>query len=368
MPVSLLATKFYIPRARAGAVARPRLVEKLLAGESRPGSFTLLSGPAGSGKTTLLGEFVNRLQKPVAWLSLDEGDNDAVRFWAYLITACQSILDGVGESALEVLQTAQSLSDDAVPSILINDLSIQGQSAALVLDDYHTIKTASIHAGMQFLLEHLPHNLNLVISTRTDPPWPLARFRARNQLVEIRAQDLRFSVAEARKFLNRSMGLDLAEEEVAALEERTEGWIAGLQLAAIALQSLVSGQGRGDISTFVQDFKGSHLYVAEYLVEEVLQRQRDDIRKFLLETSILERMNAELCEAVVGELEPSNDILRRLEQANLFLIPLDDEGRWFRYHHLFADLLQARLRMALPKDEMYDTPFQPGIMKKRHCS
>jgi LuxR family maltose regulon positive regulatory protein len=352
MPVPLLATKFYIPRARAEAVARPRLVEKLLEGASRPGSFTLLSGPAGSGKTTLLSEFANQLQLPVAWLSLDEGDNDPVRFWTYLITACRSTLEGVGESALKALQTDQGLSENAVPSILINDLVTQGQSILLVLDDYHTIKTPSIHAGLQFLLDYLPHNLYLVVSTRTDPPWPLARFRARNQLIEIRAQDLRFSVAEATEFLNRSMELNLAEEEVAALEERTEGWIAGLQLAAIALQSLVSMQGRDDIPTFVQAFKGSHLYVAEYLVEEVLQRQHDDIRKFLLETSILERMNAELCEAVVGELEPSNDILRRLEQANLFLIPLDDEGRWFRYHHLFADLLQARLLRALPKDEI----------------
>jgi LuxR family maltose regulon positive regulatory protein len=360
MPVPLLVTKFYIPRARAEAVARPRLVEKLLEGVSRPGSFTLLSGPAGSGKTTLLSEFVTRLQQPVACLSLDEGDDDPVRFWTYLIMACQATLEGVGESALEALETAQGLSDDAVPSILINDLTTQDRAFVLVLDDYHTIQTLPIQAGLQFLLDHLPHNLHLVISTRTDPPWPLARFRARNQLIEIRAQDLRFSVEEAAEFLNRTMELNLADEEVTALEERTEGWIAGLQLAAIALQSLVAMQGRSDIPAFVKAFKGSHLYVAEYLVEEVLQHQHDDVRNFLLETSILKRMNVELCEAVVETLERSNvptfqrsnDILRRLEQANLFLTPMDDEGRWFRYHHLFADLLQARLQKAFPKDEI----------------
>jgi ATP/maltotriose-dependent transcriptional regulator MalT len=354
MPVPLLATKFYIPRARAEAVARPRLIEKLLNGVHCPGGLTLLSGPAGSGKTTLLSEFIARLEQPAAWLSLDEGDNDPIRFWAYLITACQAILEDVGESALEALQTAQNLSDDAVPSILINDLTAQDRSIVLVLDDYHAIHNSSIHAGLLFLLEHLPHNLHIVISTRTDPPWPLARFRARNQLVEIRAQDLRFSVEEAAEFLNRTMGLNLSAEDVAALDERTEGWAAGLQLAALSLQ------GRSDIPAFVKAFTGSHVYVAEYLVEEALQRQPQDVQAFLLQTSLLDRLNAGLCEAVVGRLErsnvptfqPSNDILRYLERANLFLIPLDDEGQWFRYHQLFADLLQARLQKAFPKDEI----------------
>jgi LuxR family maltose regulon positive regulatory protein len=354
MPVPLLATKFYIPPARAEAVARPRLVEKLLDGVHCPGGLTLLSGPAGSGKTTLLSELIVRLEQPAAWLSLDEGDNDPIRFWAYLVTACQAILEDVGESALEALQTAENLSDDAVPSILINDLTTQDQSIVLVLDDCHAIHTPSIHAGLLFLLDHLPHNLHIVVSTRTDPPWPLSRFRARNQLIELRAQDLRFSVEEAEEFLNHTMGLNLSAEDVTALEERTEGWAAGLQLAALSLQ------GRNDMPAFVKAFTGSHLYVAEYLVEEVLQRQPDDIRSFLLQTSILKRMNAELCEAVVETLERSNvatfqrsnEILRRLEHANLFLIPLDNEGRWFRYHHLFADLLQARLQKAFPKDQI----------------
>jgi LuxR family maltose regulon positive regulatory protein len=351
MPLPLLATKFYIPRARADAVTRPRLVEKLLRDVHRPGSFTLLSGPAGSGKTTLLSEFVARLQQPVAWLSLDEEDNDPIQFWTYLITACRSILEDVGESALELFNTQQPLPDDTVPTILINDLATRDRSIALVLDDYHAIQTPSIHAGLKFLLDHLPHNLHIIVSTRTDPPWPLSRLRARNLLVEIRAQDLRFSLKEAAEFLNRTMGLNLSVEEVASLEDRTEGWIAGLQLAAIALQSLVTMQGRGDIPAFVKAFTGSHLYVAEYLVEEVLQRQHDDIRKFLLQTSLLKRMNAGLCEAVT-DCQDGQAILQFLHHANTFLVSLDNEGHWFRYHHLFADLLQARLQKAFPKDEI----------------
>jgi LuxR family maltose regulon positive regulatory protein len=354
MPVPLLATKFYIPPARAEAVARLRLVDILLSGVHRSGGLTLLSGPAGSGKTTLLSEFAARLRQPVAWLSLDEGDNDPIQFWTYLVAACQSIVEDVGEAALELFNTQQPLPDETVPTILINDLTTHDRSIVLILDDYHAIQTPAIHTGLKFLLDHLPHNLHLVVSTRTDPPWPLARFRVRNQLVEIRAQDLRFNLEEAAEFLNRAMGLNLSAEDVAALDERTEGWIAGLQLAALSIR------GRKDTSAFVKAFAGSHLYVAEYLVEEVLQRQPDDIRKFLLQTSILKRMNADLCEAVVeslersnvGTLQRSNEILRRLERANLFLIPLDDEGQWFRYHHLFADLLQSRLQQAFPNDEI----------------
>jgi LuxR family maltose regulon positive regulatory protein len=352
MPVPLLSTKFYIPRARADIVTRPRLIEKLLSGVHRPGVFTLLSGPAGSGKTTLLSEFVDQLQRPVAWLSLDEGDNDPIRFWTYLITACQLVQDGVGESALALFRTPQPLPDDTIPTVLINDLARLEDGMVLVLDDYHAIQNPAIHATISFLLDHLPDKLHLVLSTRVDPPFPLARLRARNQLVEIRAQDLRFSVEEALEFLNRTMGLNLIAEEVAALEARTEGWVAGLQLAALSMQ------GRSDIPAFIQAFTGSHVYIAEYLVEEIIQRQPQDVQAFLLQTSILERLNAALCETVVGRLERSNvptfqssdDILKHLERANLFLIPLDDESRWFRYHHLFADLLQARLRQSLSTD------------------
>jgi LuxR family maltose regulon positive regulatory protein len=351
MSVSVLATKLFIPPGRENAVPRPHLTEKLLSGVGRPGSFTLVSGPAGFGKTTLLSEFISRLGRPVAWISLDEGDNDPIQFWTYLITACRSILEDVGESALELFNTQQPLPDDTVPTILINDLTTHDRSIVLVLDDYHAVQTPSIHAGLQFLLDHLPRNLHIIVSTRTDPPWPLARFRARNQLIEIRARDLRFCIREAAEFLNRTMKLNLAVEEVAALEERTEGWIAGLQLAAIALQSLVTVQGRSDIPAFVKDFTGSHLYVAEYLVEEVLQRQPDETRQFLLETSVLKRMNARLCEAVTG-CQDGQAILQSLHQTNTFIVSLDSEGHWFRYHHLFADLLHARLQKASPKDEI----------------
>lgn len=345
MGVSILSTKLYIPPARENAVARPHLIGKLHAGVNRPGGFTLVSGPAGFGKTTLLSEFVTRLQQPTAWVSLDEGDNDPIQFWTYLIKACQSVLEDVGEPALELFSASQPLPDDAVPAILINDLTAQDCSIVLVLDDYHIIQTASIHAGLAFLLEHLPRNLHLIISTRTDPPWPLARYRARNQLVEIRSRDLRFSVEETKQFLNHTMGLNLSPEAVAALEERTEGWAAGLQLAALSMQ------GRSDISAFVEAFTGSHLYVAEYLVEEVLQRQPAEVRTFLLQTSILKRMNAGVCEAVTGCLD-GRDILKSLHHANIFIVPLDNQGQWFRYHHLFADLLQSRAGQTFSQEQI----------------
>jgi LuxR family maltose regulon positive regulatory protein len=342
MAFSLLSTKLYIPPFRPGAVARPHLIEKLFSGFQHPGSFTLLSGPAGFGKTTLLSEFVAQIPQPAAWLSLDEGDSEPNRFWTYLITACQSVLEGVGEAALDLLRTPQPLPEDTIPTLLINDLTNQDQTLVLVLDDYHTIQNPSLHAGILFLLDHLPRNLHLVVSTRSDPPWPLARYRARNQLIEIRAQDLRFGLAEAAEFLNHTMGLTLSIEELAALEERTEGWVAGLQLAALSMQ------GRSDIGAFIQAFTGSHVYIAEYLVDEVLQRQSAEMQAFLLQTSILERLNVKLCEAVTG-CQDGQGSLKALQQANIFIIPLDDEGQWFRYHHLFTDLLKARLQSGLTK-------------------
>jgi LuxR family maltose regulon positive regulatory protein len=354
MSVSLLTTKLYIPPARANVIARPRLVDKLLSGMDHPGGITLLSGPAGFGKTTLLSEFVAQLAQPVAWLSLDEGDNDPLRFWTYLIAACQSVQVGLGEAALALFRAAQPLSGDTIPLLLINDLTRLEGGMLLVLDDFHAIQNQAIHEMMAFLLDYLPDQLHVVLSTRVDPPFPLARWRARNRLVEIRSQELRFSLEEALEFLNRTMSLNLSIEEVRALEARTEGWVAGLQLAALSMQ------GRSDIPAFIQAFSGSHVYIAEYLVEEVLQRQPQDVQAFLLQTSILERLNAALCESIVGRLErydvptfrPANDILRHIEHANLFLIPMDDEGRWYRYHHLFADLLQVRLQQVLPGEEI----------------
>ena len=363
MSIPLLATKFYIPPAQAEFVSRPRLVDKLLNGVHRPGSFILLAGPAGSGKTTLLSAFAARSQLPIAWLSLEKDDNDPVRFWTYLIAACQSVFADVGETALELLGTQQPLPADTVPTLLINDLIKQDGSIVLVLDDYHEIQTPSIHASLLFLLDHLPENLHIIVSTRTDPPWPLARYRARNRLVEIRAQDLRFSFDEAAEFLKRTMRLDLSAEDVVALESRTEGWVAGLQLAAIALQSSLAHptslpsqsfaalQDRSTISDFIKSFTGSHVYIAEYLVEEVLQSQPVEVRKFLLQTSILGRMNAGLGEAVT-DCRDGRAMLKSLRRANIFVIPLDNEGNWFRYHHLFADLLQAHLRQNMAAEEL----------------
>jgi len=345
MSVPLLSTKLYTPPAREDVIQRPRLVEKLLSGIDRPGSFALLSGSAGFGKTTLLSEFVTQYKQSVAWVSLDEGDNDYPRFWTYLIKACQSISVGVGETALELLNLSQSLPDETVPTILINDFVTQAGSVVLVLDDYHEIQNQTIHASLLFLLDHLPDNLYIVISTRIDPPLPLGRYRVRNRLIEIRTQDLRFSIDEATVFLNRTMGLNLSTNDVTALEERTEGWIAGLQLAALSMQ------GREDVSTFVKAFTGSHVYIAEYLVEEVLQRQPKDIQTFLLQTSMLRRMNASLCEAVTDR-QDGQTILQDLHRENIFVISLDNEGKWFRYHHLFADLLNARLRQSHSSEEI----------------
>jgi LuxR family maltose regulon positive regulatory protein len=345
MSDSLLSTKIYIPPTRANAIARPRLTEKLLAGINQPGSLVLLSSPAGSGKTTLLSEFVAQLRQPVAWVSLDEGDNDPVRFWTYLITACQSVQEGadkehpVGESALALFRSPQPLSVEAVPTILINNLAGLERSLVLVLDDYHTIQNETLQAAFSFLVEHMPGNLHILVSTRMDPPWPLARFRARSQLVEVRAQDLRFTPEEAASFLCQRMGLDLSREDVTALEERTEGWVAGLQLAALSMK------GRSDIAAFVKAFTGSHVYIAEYLVEEVLQRQPEEVRTFLLQTSILDRMTGELCDNLTGRSD-SQALLRQLDQANLFLVPLDEQRQWYRYHHLFAELLRSQLREA----------------------
>jgi LuxR family maltose regulon positive regulatory protein len=323
------------------------LTQKLLSGLEQPGSFALISGPAGFGKTTLLGEFVAELKRPVAWVSLDAGDNDPVQFWSYVIAACQSVDPNIGESALMLLQIPQPLPAETVPSILINDLTSLKDGLTLVLDDYHAIQNESIQAGVAFMLEHLPGNLHLVVSTRIDPPWPLARFRARNLLVELRAQELRFTMEEAASFLNRMMGLNLTTKDMKTLEERTEGWAAGLQLAALSMK------GRSDIAGFVEALKGSHVYIADYLVEEVLAIQPAEVQDFLLKTSILDRLNAELCEAVTG-CEHGQAMLHTLQSENLFVISLDDEGKWYRYHHLFVDLLQVRLQRNLSKEKIIE--------------
>ncbi len=351
----LLQTKLYIPPLRPSFIPRIRLIEKL---NQRPnGAFTLISAPAGSGKTTLLSQFTARLRQPVAWLSLDEADDDPNRFWMYVIAACQSVLDGVGEAALDLLETPQPLPADTIPTLLINDFIGQEQALVLIFDDYHVIHNPAIHESILFLLDYLPENLHIVVSSRIDPPWPLARYRVRNQLIEIRTQDLRFSLEEAAEFLNQTMGLNLSTEDVAALETRTEGWAAGLQLAALALQSPLPGS---DTAVFVRAFTGSHLYVAEYLIEEILQRQPEDMQIFLLHTSILERLSAGLCDAVTGRSD-GQTVLTTLYRANLFVVPLDNEGQWFRYHHLFTDLLQARLSQSLSAEVVVELHIRAAV-------
>ena len=333
----LLETKLYVPKLRRGVVARPRLSERLSRGaESK---LTLISAPAGFGKTTLLAEWLAAApagRRSVAWLSLDQADNQPVTFWTYLITALQTVVPGIGASALSLLQEPQPPPIETVLAPLLNELSAVSNDIVLVLDDYHVVDAPEIQDGMAFLLEHLPPRIHLVIATRADPALPLARLRGRGELVEIRAADLRFTPDEAAAYLNEVMGLDLTAPDVAALEGRTEGWIAALQLAALSMQ------GRDDIAGFIAGFAGDDRYIVDYLVEEVLQRQPERVRSFLLETSILARMTGPLCDAVTGQ-DGGKATLEALDRGNLFLVPLDDRRRWYRYHQLFADVLRAHL-------------------------
>ncbi|MEJ2560031.1 MAG: hypothetical protein P8186_28205, partial [Anaerolineae bacterium] len=408
----LLVTKLYIPQASPNLVPRPRLIERMNEGMQR--KLTLVSAPAGFGKTTLIVEWLKaRMPAPrsqgelagrpgetgarpgsggqavsnyppakVGWISLDEGDNDPARFWAYFMAALETLQTGIDEGALDLLQSSSRPPIETVLTTLINAVATLPDGFALVLDDYHVIESQSIHEAITFLLDHLPPQMHLVIACRSDPPLPLPRLRARGQLVELRAADLRFTPDEAAAFLNQVMSLNLTAQHIAALETRTEGWIAGLQLAALSMQ------GREDITGFIAAFTGSQHYILDYLVEEVLQRQTESIQAFLLQTSILERMTSPLCDAVVGatlaparsagvrdwrseisyhakslvsdlprpsrqpalalEGRQSQAILDYLEHANLFVVPLDERREWYRYHRLFADFLRARLNQAWP--------------------
>ena len=336
MASPLVETKLFAPTIRRGLVARPRLSDHLVRGAAS--RLTLLSAPAGFGKTTLLSAWLATAaarKRSVAWLSLDEGDSRPAAFWTYVITALQRVVPGVGAGVLPLLQSAHPPIEGLLATV-VNDLSAVPHDVDLVLDDYHLIDDGDIQAGMVFLLEHLPPQIHLVISTRADPPLPLARLRARGELVELRAADLRFTVEEAAAYLNGVTGLDLSAADVAALEERTEGWIAALQLAALSLQ------GRVDVAGFIAGFAGDDRYIVDYLVEEVLARQTDDVRGFLLRTSVLDRLTGPLCDAVTGA-PGGKAMLDAVDRANLFTVRLDDNRRWYRYHHLFADVLYTRL-------------------------
>ncbi|MEZ4869501.1 MAG: LuxR C-terminal-related transcriptional regulator [Caldilineaceae bacterium] len=309
--------------------------------------LTLIAASVGFGKTTLVSEWMASCGRSVAWLSLDERDNDPARFISYMVAALRTIQAGMGEELLATLQSPQPLPADALLTSLLNEISICPAHFLLVLDDYHVIDSQPVDQALAFLIEHQPPQMHLVITTREDPSLPLARLRARGQLTELRATDLQFTPAEAAEFFNRVMGLKLSAEESAALEIRTEGWIAGLQLAALALQGALSLQGQQDVQGFIQAFAGEHRFIADYLVEEVLQRQPEAVRSFLLQTAILDRLSGPLCDAVTGQAG-SNARLESLQRGNFFLIPLDDKRTWYRYHHLFADFLRMHLRAEQP--------------------
>ncbi|RIK38469.1 MAG: hypothetical protein DCC55_21005 [Chloroflexi bacterium] len=362
----LLTTKFHAPPARVHSLSRVRLLARLAESLARP--LTLLAAPAGFGKTTLLVEWIanqaalSSLPQPstgaagpsFCWLALDDGDNEPARFWQYVIAALQTVTPRLGMEATLLLNAPQTPPIEIILTHLLNDLARLEQHVVLILDDYHTIQTPTIHHALTFFIDHLPPQLHIVLSTRADPPMPLAHWRVRGLLGEIRADELRFTREESAQFLNEIMGLTLTAVDVARLEERTEGWAAGLQLAALSLQDVA------DVQPVIAAFSGSNRYIIDYLLEEVLSRQPESVRSFLLQTSILERLCGPLCDAVVGDWRAetrdrnigsglvsgsqSQALLEQLERAHLFLIPLDNERRWYRYHHLFADALQSRLR------------------------
>jgi LuxR family maltose regulon positive regulatory protein len=349
----LLRSKLHAPPARPDLVPRPRLLDRLAAGLRGP--LTLVAAPAGAGKTSLLAAWRAAPLGggvPLAWVSLDAGDNDPARFWRYVAAALDQLQPGVADGAMALLCSPQPPPVETVLTVLLNALAALPRDAVLALDDYHAIEAPEIHRGLAFLLDHLPPRLHLVVASRADPPLPLGRLRARGALAEIRAADLRFTEAEAAAFLGGAMGLELTAEQVAALAARTEGWIAGLQLAALSLQ------GRGDASDFIRDFAGSHRFLVDYLADEVLERQPAAVQRFLLETAVLDRLSGPLCDALTGR-DDGAALLGRLERANLFTVPLDDEGRWYRYHHLFADVLRRRLAE--------DAPTSIAVLYERAC-
>lgn len=366
MEASLLQTKLYTPQTRPDLIPRPHLLERLNEGLQR--KLILISAPAGFGKTTLLGAWINSIPETsstdqatqhtsptpypslptprFAWLSLDEGDNDPTRFLTYFITALQTLEASIGEAALAVLQASRPQPPlvESVLTTLINEITALSTQVVLILDDYHLIETSAIDQALTFLLDHLPAQMHLVIASRADPSLPLSRLRVRNQMTEIRADDLRFAPEEARVFLKLATGRDFSADDLAALEARTEGWIAGLQLAALSMQRL---RREDDIPGFIAAFTGSHHYIVDYLVDEVISQQPEGTRDFLSQTSILSRLSGPLCDAVTGGSD-GQARLEQLAEANLFLVPLDNERHWYRYHHLFADFLRARLHQNPP--------------------
>jgi LuxR family maltose regulon positive regulatory protein len=339
----LLTTKLFFPRVSSKIVSRPRLIEQLNAGLHKP--LTLISAPAGYGKTTLLSDWRLRFgsEYPLAWLSLDPGDNNLVRFLTYVAAALETLDPGLPQDLVSQLYLPELPPMEELITIFINGVNAYPQDIALVLDDCHVITDPSIHAALDYLLDHHPPKMHLVMLTRADPPIHLAKLRVRGDLVELRTGDLRFTTEEANTFLNVVMDLNLSDENVGALDHRTEGWIVGLQMAALSMK------GKEDNADFIKAFTGSNRYILDFLSEEVIQRQPEEIQAFLLQTSILDQLNGSLCDAVLGGSMDSAQVLVELERKNLFLIPLDDERRWYRYHHLFSGLLFQILKQSQPE-------------------
>jgi LuxR family transcriptional regulator, maltose regulon positive regulatory protein len=342
MSEQILLTKLFVPSPRVNLVPRHRLIERLNNSLVTGCKLTLISAPAGFGKSTLVCDWLRSINIPIAWLTLDERDKDPARFLAYLAAALQNVQPGIGLALQAILQSPQPLQIENILTLLINEIALIAEDFLVVLDDYHAVDSAQVDQCLDFLIDHQPPRMHLVIATREDPDLPLAHLRARGHCIELRAADLQFTPAEVSEFLNQGMRLNLSDGDVAALETRTEGWIAGLQMAAISMQGLQ------DIEGFIQSFTGSHRFVMDYLLEEVLSRQPENIQAFLQKTSILDRMCGSLCDALLENPSiPGQSILEYLDHANLFIIPLDNERCWFRYHHLFASLLRKRLGQSL---------------------
>lgn len=338
MLTSILSTKLFIPEIRDNYVMRRSLVDKLVCGINMNNKLTLVSAPAGYGKTTLVVEFLNSINLTSTWISLDDGDNDLAQFLSYLIVALRRAGVTIESNTEKVAFDFNMSSTNAPITMIINDISSSSEKVILVLDDFHFIHSPQVNDLVKFLLEHQPPNFHLVIITREDPCLPLPRIRVQGKITEIRMEDLCFARDETADFLTRVMGLKLNNEAIDIINSRTEGWIAGLQLAGLSL----NGSEEKDIGEFIRIFSDTHRYVIDYLVEEVIGRQTEEVRDFLYKTSVLDRMNGELCDAVVGKND-SKLLLRELEKINLFLIPLDSKREWYRYHHLFADSLRTEL-------------------------
>ena len=330
----MLLTKLHTPSTGKNYVHRPHLFDQLNEGLNR--KLILVSAPAGFGKTSLISDWVNKNQISKAWISLDKGDNDPVEFVSYLIAGIQETLMDFGHAALGLFKSPNKPTLESIASLLINDLTEIEKDILLVLDDFHLIQSSEIMHFLSYFLEHIPENTHLVISTRSDPMLPLARLRSQNQLIELRSRELSFSAKDISILFNKKLKIKLSEEDIYSLETKTEGWIAGLQLAALSMQ------GNEDAAAFIKAFAGNNRYIMDYLIEEVLSVQQVGIEDFLLKTSVLEQLSASLCNSVL-ERSDSQLIIEQLENSNMFMIPLDSERIWYRYHHLFADLLKQRL-------------------------